>query len=222
MAERVPSIERRPEETTSEHTARLLLLYGCVQTDFDEQFEIGGLKIKSPINIDTSTLLHYPTARIVVLNYLIHAVPISPKRSFTTIAGVANGSITWAAWVAEATGKPFIYVRSKPKGHGRGKQIEGKLSTNQRVVTIEDFVASGQTIANVARALRECHLTADQFLAIFSFGSKSTQDSLMANNIRLHSLTDLTTLIRVSEQMKFFSSSTIHEIDNWERKLSQE
>ena len=43
----------------------------------------------------------------------------------TLIAGVATAGIPCAAMLADSLGLPMIYVRSKAKEHGLGKQIEG-------------------------------------------------------------------------------------------------
>ena len=38
--------------------------------------------------------------------------------------------------------KPFV-VRKEPKGHGKGKQIEGGFQAGDRVVAIDDVITSG-------------------------------------------------------------------------------
>ena len=43
------------------------------------------------------------------------------------IAGVATGAIGIGALVAEKLNLPFVYIRPKPKGHGRKNQIERVL-----------------------------------------------------------------------------------------------
>ena len=59
------------------------------------------------------------------------------------IAGVATAGIPQGALIAEEMGLPFIYVRSKPKGHGMENMIEGKVTKGQKVVVIEDLVSTG-------------------------------------------------------------------------------
>ena len=46
----------------------------------------------------------------------------------TIIAGTATAGIPHAAWVADILELPMVYVRSSAKGHGRSRQIEGKVS----------------------------------------------------------------------------------------------
>ena len=46
-------------------------------------------------------------------------------------------------------------VRKEPKGHGTGRQIEGGLPTNARVVIVEDAVTSGASAIQAIEAVRE-------------------------------------------------------------------
>ena len=49
---------------------------------------------------------------------------------------------------------PMIYVRSKPKDHGAGKQIEGKLTAGQKVVLIDDLISTGGSVLGAVEATR--------------------------------------------------------------------
>lgn len=46
-------------------------------------------------------------------------------------------------------------VRKEPKGHGTGRQIEGGLPTNARVVIVEDALTSGASVIRAIEAVRE-------------------------------------------------------------------
>ena len=50
---------------------------------------------------------------------------------------------------------PMQYVRKKPKGFGRGSQIEGQLLPGQRVLLVEDLATDGRSKVNFVNALRE-------------------------------------------------------------------
>ena len=82
--------------------------------------------IKSPIYCDNRLTISYPEIRKQIAQGLAAQI----KAEFPdveVIGGVATAGIPHAAWVADELGLPLIYVRSKPKDHGRGKQIEGVL-----------------------------------------------------------------------------------------------
>ena len=44
------------------------------------------------------------------------------------IVGTATAGIPWGAMVADKMEKPFGYVRSSNKTHGKGNKIEGKIA----------------------------------------------------------------------------------------------
>jgi orotate phosphoribosyltransferase len=109
---------------------------------------------KSPIYCDNRVSLSYPSARTKIKEALVRLI----KKKFPeteAIAGVATAGIPQGALVAEAMDLPFLYVRSKSKGHGLANQIEGKLVKGQKIVLIEDLVSTGGSSLAAVDALRE-------------------------------------------------------------------
>ena len=94
---------------------------------------------KSPIYCDNRKTLSYPGIRKFLkesfANYIKKQHPEAE-----VIAGVATGAIAIGALTAEELGLPFVYVRSKSKGHGLENMIEGDLKQEQKVVVIEDLI----------------------------------------------------------------------------------
>ena len=74
---------------------------------------------KSPIYCDNRRILSYPAIRENVCNWMADII----RRQYPeveVIAGVATGAIAHGYLVAHILGKPFCYVRPKPKDHGTG------------------------------------------------------------------------------------------------------
>lgn len=67
------------------------------------------------------------------------------------IAGTATAGIPHAAWVAEILELPMVYIRSKAKDHGKGNQIEGRITKNQKMVVIEDLISTGGSVLKPAK-----------------------------------------------------------------------
>ncbi len=87
--------------------------------------------IKSPIYCDNRLTISYPLIRQRIASGLTALI----KQSFPeaeVIAGTATAGIPHAAWVADRLNLPMVYVRSKPKDHGQGHQIEGVLRPGQK------------------------------------------------------------------------------------------
>ena len=78
---------------------------------------------KSPIYCDNRLSLSYPDVRTYIKDQLTTTIR-GNFEGVEAIAGVATAGIPQGALVAEALEIPFIYVRSKPKGHGMENMID--------------------------------------------------------------------------------------------------
>lgn len=84
---------------------------------------------------NASFLQLYPKAALAVLGGL---------KNIDIVVGIELSGIGPAALVAYALGKPFGYVRKKPKDYGLRKLIQGDVS-NKQVLLVDDFIFYGQT-----------------------------------------------------------------------------
>ena len=80
----------------------------------------------SPIYCDNRKILSFPDIRENVCRWMADIVK-EKYPEVEVVAGVATGAIAHGYLVAHFLGKPFCYVRPKPKNHGTGSQIEGIL-----------------------------------------------------------------------------------------------
>ena len=81
----------------------------------------------SPIYCDNRRILSFPEIRQNVCTWMADIIK-TKYPDVEVIAGVATGAIAHGYLVAHILGKPFCYVRPKPKDHGTGSQIEGILA----------------------------------------------------------------------------------------------
>ena len=136
------------EKTVAQH----LLKAKAVKLSADNPFTWAS-GWKSPIYCDNRKLLTYPEERKFITEALVQVISESFK-DVDVIAGVATGAIAWGVMVAEALGKPFVYVRPKPKDHGTQSQVEGEIEPNQRIVVVEDLVSTGGSSLKAVEAIR--------------------------------------------------------------------
>ena len=105
----------------------------------------------SPIYTDLRLTISYPDLR----SWIIKDLAAFIKEKFpevTVIGGVATAGIPHAALVANELNLPMIYVRPKPKDHGKGRQIEGRFSENDKIVLIDDMITTGGSVLQAVQA----------------------------------------------------------------------
>lgn len=96
--------------------------------------------IKSPIYTDNRITLSYPETRTLIENGFVKKI----KEEFPeveVIAGTATAGIPHGAIIADKMNLPFAYIRSKPKDHGAGNQIEGRVVKGEKMVVVEDLIS---------------------------------------------------------------------------------
>jgi orotate phosphoribosyltransferase len=159
-----------PLETTARTVARILLETGAVLMRPADPFTLTSGE-KSPVYVDCRKLIAFPRAR----RFIVQALADTACRmcGFESIDGVAGGEtagIAYAAWVAEVLGLPMAYVRKKPKGFGRGSQIEGVIHAGQRILLVEDLATDGGSKAVFVRALNDVGASVPLSIVVFHYG----------------------------------------------------
>jgi len=80
---------------------------------------------------------------------------------FDTGRGRRDRGHPYAAWIADRLSLPMQYVRKKPKGFGRGAQIEGHIEEGARTLLVEDLTTDGRSKVNFCKALRDAGAVVD-------------------------------------------------------------
>ena len=189
-----------------------LLKIGAVKLSPNDPFTWASGK-KSPIYCDNRLTLSYPEVRRLICQSFVDKIKENFK-DVEVIAGVATGGIAHGALVAEALGLPMIYVRDKPKGHGRMNLIEGHLEAGKRVVVIEDLISTGGSSLKAIDGIRESGGNVLGLLAIFTYGFEAAIKAFEAANCPFDTLTNFKSLL---EELKAQNApeSEIAFMENW-------
>ncbi|CEH32067.1 orotate phosphoribosyltransferase [Aneurinibacillus migulanus] len=170
--------------------------------------------IKSPIYCDNRMTMSYPEVRQLI--YRSFAAQIREKYGEAqVIAGTATAGIPHAAWVAEEMGLPMAYVRSKPKGHGKGNQIEGRLAAGAKVIVIEDLISTGGSSIEAARAVQEAGGEVLAVLAIFSYQFPTAEQAFAEAGFTFETLSNYTTLLDVAKEKGTIRPEQIETLKAW-------
>lgn len=197
----------------SRRIAAHLLDIGAVALSPDEPFTWAS-GLKSPIYCDNRLTMAYPPVRRDLTTgfaAILKEQDLAPE----VIVGTATAGIPHAAWLAERLDLPMAYVRSKPKGHGRGNQIEGKLEAGQRVVVIEDLVSTGMSSMAVVEAVREADIEVAALLAIFTYGIPQATVQFAESNVPFYTLTDFDTLLDVAREQGSLLPHALRSLQAW-------
>lgn len=175
---------------------------------------------KSPIYCDNRVTLSYPNIRTFIRqNYSDLILDHFGKPD--VIAGVATGGIAQGALVAEELGLPFIYVRSSPKGHGMGNQIEGYFEEGQKVIVIEDLISTGGSSLKAVEALREAKLDVKGLVAIFTYGFEVAENNFKEAKCPFVTLTNYDVLLEKALHDTYISKDDVESLKEWKINPSQ-
>ncbi len=170
----------------------------------------------SPIYCDNRITLSDIEARTFIKKALAKAI----KKQFptaTAIAGVATAGIAQGALVADELKLPFAYVRPKPKEHGMGNQIEGRLEKGQKVVVLEDLISTGGSSLKAVEALQAAGIEVVGMIAIFTYGFKIADDNFAAAHIPLVTLSNYNFLIDEALKQNYVQAAEIESLKKWRR-----
>ncbi|GGN49418.1 orotate phosphoribosyltransferase [Oceanobacillus indicireducens] len=175
--------------------------------------------VKSPIYCDNRLVMSYPEIRKKVTDGFIARLEANNWRP-DVIAGCATAGIPHAAWLSTALDLPLVYVRSKPKAHGKGNQIEGIIEPGQRVVVIEDLISTGGSAIQAAQALTAAGADVTGVLAIFSYGLEKASANFKAANFIHETVTNFDELLEALTISGELSNEEMHELLNWRDTLN--
>lgn len=169
---------------------------------------------KSPVYCDNRLALSYPEIRTYIKENLSKVVAsLYPETE--CIAGVATAGIPQGTLVAEHLNLPFIYVRPKPKEHGMGNLIEGKITRGQKVVLIEDLISTGGSSLKAAQAVEEAGLKVEGMVAIFTYGFDVAAQNFAKAKIPLVCLSDFNYLLTQAVESKYLDQDQLNYVKSW-------
>lgn len=197
--------------------AQMMLSVGAVELNPTELFTWAS-GIKSPIYCDTRLTISYPEARKQIAKGLSENI----KKHFPeteVVAGTATAGIPHAAWVSDLLELPMVYVRSKPKDHGRGNQIEGKLLPGQKVVVVEDIVSTGGSSLTAVEALREAGCEVVGVVCVYTYNLPKAEEAFEKAGVKYVSLTNFDNLIEAATESGAIKSEDIPFLKQWHADL---
>ncbi|EGL49685.1 orotate phosphoribosyltransferase [Streptococcus dysgalactiae] len=179
-------------------------------------------EIKSPIYTDNRITLSYPETRNLIENSFVDTI----KDHFPeveVIAGTATAGIPHGAIIADKMSLPFAYIRSKPKDHGAGNQIEGRVLKGQKMVIIEDLISTGGSVLDAAAAAKREGADVLGVVAIFTYELPKASQNFEEAGVQLITLSTYSDLIQVAKEKGYITADGLQLLqkfkedqENWQ------
>ncbi len=170
--------------------------------------------IKSPIYCDNRLTISYPKIRTAIAKGIAELISERyPK--VEVIAGTATAGIPHAAWIAAELDLPLVYVRSKPKDHGRGKQIEGVLHPGAKTVVIDDLLSTGGSVLKAVKAAQNEGADVLGVGAIFSYQLQAIVDNFRQADLSYFTLTNYSELLEAAVETNYISTTERAALEKW-------
>lgn len=201
------------DTTTAGLVARRLLEIKAIKLQPQQPFTWAS-GWKSPIYCDNRLALSYPQVRSMIKEKLVE-VARNKFNGIEAIAGVATAGIPQGALLADALDLPFLYVRSKAKGHGMENMIEGKVTEGQKVLVVEDLVSTGGSSLKAVQDLRNAGFEVMGMAAIFTYGFEVAGENFAKANIKLVCLSNYEALLPQAIAENYVSGDDLDSLNTW-------
>ena len=190
--------------TLANDIARDLLKIKAVYLKPEEPFTWAS-GIKSPIYTDNRVTLAYPETRTLIENGFVEKIR-AEFPDVEVIAGTATAGIPHGAIIADKMNLPVAYIRSKPKDHGAGNQIEGRVAPGQKMVVIEDLISTGGSVLDAIAAAKREGADVIGAAAIFTYELPKADKNFADAGVKLVTLSNYTELIHLAEQEGYINA----------------
>tara|TARA_R110002096_G_scaffold57902_1_gene146404 strand:- start:153 stop:797 length:645 start_codon:yes stop_codon:yes gene_type:complete len=171
---------------------------------------------KSPIYCDNRLSLSYPEVRKFIQEKLTSVIR-THFLNIEAIAGVATAGIPQGVLIADKLDVPFVYVRSKAKGHGMENMIEGKITPGQKVVVVEDLVSTGGSSLKAVNDLRAAGFEVLGMVAIFTYGFEISDINFEKEDVKLYCLSDYSSLLPQALEQGYVSEEDMNTLAEWRK-----
>ncbi len=137
--------------------ARTLFDLGAVKFG---NFTVSESAVSSPVFVNPKVLISNPIALRVASKLMQQEINLAQSlrrprvHSFNLVAGVPVGGLLLATAYSLETDTSLIYARIHPEGTGK-RGIEGRYSSSDTALVIDDLVTRGSSILETAALLEE-------------------------------------------------------------------
>lgn len=172
-----------------ESLVKEMIKFGLIKISPQNPFKYASGK-EGPIYCDNRLISSGPKMWALAVELLSETIDANDLK-YDFVTGVATAGISHAAALAYVRKEPMNYVRPKPKAHGTGKIVEGKVSENSKLLLVEDLVNQGSSIEKVIKLIREQGHVVDSVLCLIDYQTPNAKKVAHELGIEIFSLINL-------------------------------
>ncbi len=198
--------------------SKSLLELGALKFSVGEPFTYAS-GLKGPIYCDNRLITGDLKARKIIRNAFknfIQETISNEKWNSNAVLGMATGAIAMGAWVSDDLNLPFGYIRSKPKGHGKGNIVEGVNSKHGPFIVLEDLINQGSSLVNGLSPLVK-DFKIDGCFSVVNYGFEKAKKALGDLGIKTYCLTDYENLTQTACELGQITISELEELKLWHK-----
>ena len=164
--------------------------------------------ILSPIYCDNRVLISDFSA-VKMITEGFRELILKENLEFDVVAGTATAGIPWASFLAYDMEKPMVYIRPEPKGHGAGKQVEGRVEKGQKVLLVEDLISTGGSVLEAVAAAEREGADVLGVVAIFTYELEKANRKFADAGVKLATLTTYSELIEIAKETGYVTKEEL-------------
>jgi len=155
--------------------------------------EIGAVKfglftlksgLRSPIYLDLRVLISFPkTLRLVAKELAKKAEPLK----FDVIAGIPFAAIAISTALSLEKGYRMVFPRKEAKDYGTKAAVEGKFSSGETALVIDDLITTGASKFEAIAPLEKVGLKVNDILVLID-REQGGKEELAKQSLKLHSV----------------------------------
>ena len=194
--------------------ATILLQKSCLKVSPSSPFTYAS-GLKGPMYCDNRKILAFVEERALVIDAFVELIE-ELNLEYDAICGLATAGIPHGALIAERLRKPFIYARSKPKGHGKRNQIEGHFQSGDKVLIIEDLVNQGKSLEEAVLGIKDAELNPIACCSIVDYQMSMAIERAAKMQIPLYALTNFDSIMTVAVELNIINETEKSDLMVWQ------
>lgn len=169
-----------------------------------------------PIYTDNRVLLAFPEERekveAAMAEMLVRRIGLG---AIDCIGAIATAGIPFAGGLTDIVGLPMVIVGAGVEEQRLELGLPRLLNPGARVLLIEDLVNKGTSTLAAAKAVRDAGARVVACMSVFNYGLKETTERFVANDLILHSASDLESLLAVGAAAGAITGDDVEVVRSW-------